>query len=240
MRTRDQRRRDHARDLLRSWGYQVSTRGNQIVAAGHGALHTWRGWAAVPDRGRWTAGCDGAAEPNPGPAACGAWLRTPLGDLAWTVALPIGRRTNNEAEWWGLIQVLQAARAFAATPLQIQADSQLVVRQFQGVYAIRQPALLRLADQARRLVGDRPVTVVWVPREQNAAADALSREGLRRGQPAFDAGRLEAVGPGRVIAHGSADYTLDLHRRTCTCPAFQYRGGLCKHLRAALHAARVG
>jgi hypothetical protein len=46
--------------------------------------------------------------------------------------------------------------------------------------------------------------------------------------------RLEAVAPDRAIAHGHADYVVDLRRHTCTCPAFRYRRGPCKHLRAAL------
>jgi ribonuclease HI len=240
MTRRDAARRARCRGLLESWGYRVTTRGNQILAAGHGALHRWRGWAAVPDQGIWRAGCDGAAQPNPGPAACGAWLRTPLGDVAWTVAASLGRRTTHEAEWLGLSEVLQAARAFGASPLQVQADSQVVVRQFQGVDAVRGRTLVRLADKARRLAAGLAVAVTWVPRAQNREADALSRVGLRRGMPVFDADRLEGAGPQRFIAHGTTDYTVDLRRRTCTCPAFQYRGGLCKHLRAALDAARAG
>jgi len=222
------------RALLAAWGYRVTTAGGWIVAAGHGAVHRWRGWSrvALPAAPTWTAGFDGAAEPtNPGPAAYGAWLATPLGDLAWSAAEAIGWASNNVAEWRGLLAVLEAARAFHATPLHVIGDSALVVHQFTGAYAVRAPHLQPLVTQARRLAQPLTVTVTWVPRAANARADTLSRQALAAATPPPVA--LDALPDGRFIAHGRADYLVDPARGTCTCPAFRYRRGPCKHLRAA-------
>lgn len=72
-----------------------------------------------------------------------------------------------------------------------------------------------------------PPDVVRVP---DLAATARLAHGLVAPPPV----RLAACAPDRVIAHGHADYVVDLRRRTCTCPAFRYRRGPCKHLQAAL------
>ena len=223
------------RTLLQAWGYIVTTRGGWVLAAGHGTVHRWHGWRAVPalEHRRWHGGFDGAAHPNPGPAAWGAWLETPLGDLAWSGHGALGHATNNVAEWTGLIQVLTAAQRFAATTLRVQGDSQLVIRQFTGEYTLRNPRLQTLAHQAQRLARGISVTTEWVPRDQNHRADALSQVDLAVPPITFDAAALEVIGDGRFVAHGTQDYVVDVPTRTCTCPAFQFRRGLCKHLRAA-------
>lgn len=234
-------RRAALRDRLAAWGYTVTVRGSWITATGHGAVYRWHGWARVvlPDPPVWTAGFDGAAEPtNPGPAAYGAWLATPLGDLAWSAAEPIGWATNNVAEWRGLCAVLDAAHRLGATPLQVQGDSQLVVNQFTGAYAVRAPGLQPLVAEARRLARGLALTVTWVPRAANARADALSKAALARAVPlAFDPARLSpGPAPHLVLAHGTDTYVVDLRARTCTCPAFRTRHRPCKHLTAALIA----
>jgi len=131
------------------------------------------------------------------------------------------------AAWRGLLAVLASARGFRAQPLHVIGDSQLVVHQFTGAYAAR----------ARRLARGLAVTVAWVPRAANARADALSRQALVGLDPAAAAVALEPPGSGRYLAHGRADYLVDVARGTCTCPAFRHRSGPCKHLRAAAAAA---
>lgn len=219
---------------LRTWGYIVTTHGGWIAAAGHGALHRWHGWDALPSLDLpWRGGFDGAANPNPGPAAWGAWLDTPLGDSAWSGHDALGDTSNNVAEWNGLLHVLTAAQQFAVTTLQVQGDSQLVIRQFTGEYALRNPRLQTLAHQAQRLARGISVTAEWVPRDQNHRADALSQVDLAVPHITFDVAALESLGTDRFVAHGTHDYVVDVSTRTCTCPAFQFRRGLCKHLRAA-------
>lgn len=233
-------RRHPVRTYLEQAGYRVSTRGGWVMAAGHGTIHRWHGWRPVTEAlaplWRWTAAFDGAAEPNPGPSAWGAWLATPLGDLAWQTGEPLGIGTNNVAEWQGLIAVLKAARLFSAYPLWVRGDSQLVVRQFNGEYAVHHPALRKFYATAQDLAAGQAVTVEWWPRERNDRADALSVAALPAAQRVFDPARLEARGE-RLVAHGTRDYVVDLHRGTCSCPAFTFGRRPCKHLVAARAAS---
>lgn len=50
-------------------------------------------------------------------------------------------------------------------------------------------------------------------------------------QTTLDPAALDPLGFGCFVAHGNQDYTVDVTARTCTCPAFRFRRGLCKHLR---------
>lgn len=228
--------------VLAACGYQVTVkRGGWIVIDGAGHVRRFHGRRAlaawVPPGAPWTAGFDGAAEPtNPGPAAYGAWIRAPWGDCVWQASVVIGWGTNNVAEWQGLIAVLTTVRQLGIAPVVIQGDSQLVVRQFTGEYAVRAPQLQSLWATARQLAAGQAVTVRWVPRAANAAADQLSKAALRALLPLrFDPARLEPQGPQRWIAHGTRDYWVDTRARTCTCPAFR-PGRPYKHLTAALMA----
>lgn len=185
----------------------------------------------------WTGGFDGAARPgNPGWMSAGAWLADPDGRVVWTWSAALGWGTANRAEWAALCRLLAEAAARQAYPLAVQGDSQLVVAQFTGRWAVTAPALRPYWARARALAAGRPVTVTWVPRAANTRADTLSRT-PRLPPPAFDPARLTPAGPGRYIAHGTHDYLVDVRARTCTCPAFRYRPGPCKHLQAALKRA---
>ncbi len=69
---------------------------------------------------------------------------------------------------------LDAARAFRADPLVVVGDSRLVVEQFAGTWAVRAPHLVAPWRGARRRAQGLRLTVRWVPRAQNARADARS------------------------------------------------------------------
>lgn len=123
---------------------------------------------------------DGAAEPNPGWAGAGFVLRLP-GRPPETHAVPLGRATNNVAEWTALVLGLRRARELGVTHLRIFGDSQLVLRQVEGTYRVRHAELKPLADQAKELLRSfAAYGVEWVPRAENAEADAASTEGVRR------------------------------------------------------------
>ena len=185
------------------------------------------GWRALPDLSAlvWQGGFDGAGNPNPGPAAWGAWLDTPLGDPAWSGHGALGHTTHNVAEWQGLLHILTAAHTFQVRTLQICGDSQLVIRQFTGEYAVKQPPLHTLADRAHRMARQMTVTVQWVPREQNPRADALSQVDLAVPHITFDAAALDPLGSGRFVAHGTHDYVVDLTRFSVPPRAVQAPAG---------------
>jgi ribonuclease H / adenosylcobalamin/alpha-ribazole phosphatase len=122
---------------------------------------------------------DGGARGNPGPAAYGAVVRdAQTSKVLAAEGLPIGRATNNVAEYRGLIAGLEMAREIDPTAtLEVRMDSRLVIEQMAGRWKVRHADLKPLALQAARL---RPasVTWTWVPRELNQAADALVNRAL--------------------------------------------------------------
>ena len=127
---------------------------------------------------------DGAARGNPGPAAYGAVVFDEEGGELRAVGEAIGRGTNNEAEYRGAIAAVRAALELGATQLQLRLDSQLVVRQLQGSYRVRNERLKPLYRQLTALVDQLAgFSVDHVPREQNRRADALANAALDGTEP---------------------------------------------------------
>jgi len=118
---------------------------------------------------------DGAARGNPGPAGAGAILRDSYGNVLAEVAEPLGRATNNVAEWTAVLLALEEARRLGATHVDLRMDSQLVARQISGIYRVKHPDLkpihAAVMELLRTLDG---YTVGHVPRELNRDADRLS------------------------------------------------------------------
>lgn len=125
---------------------------------------------------------DGGSRGNPGPAAYGAVLRdAATGRVLAECAEHLGVTTNNVAEYRGLVAGLDLYRRYAdGAALEVRLDSQLVVEQMAGRWRIKNADLQTLAQQARDLAppGTR---YTWIPRAQNAAADALANEALDAG-----------------------------------------------------------
>ncbi|MDX6696781.1 MAG: ribonuclease [Solirubrobacteraceae bacterium] len=122
---------------------------------------------------------DGGARGNPGPAAIGAVVSTPEGDVLDESSERIGETTNNVAEYRALLLGLERARALGATEVEVVNDSELVARQVEGRYKVKHPGLKPLHAQAREaLHGFERWAVRPVPRERNARADALVNEAL--------------------------------------------------------------
>lgn len=139
--------------------------------------------------GRVVVEADGGSRGNPGPASYGALVRDEsTGDVLATRGETIGRATNNVAEYRGLIAGLELAAEHAPdADVVVRMDSKLVVEQMAGRWKIKHASMKPLAEQARGLA-DRVVEWTWIPRDQNAAADALANEALdsqaRTGEPA--------------------------------------------------------
>jgi ribonuclease HI len=131
---------------------------------------------------------DGAARGNPGPAAYAVILTRP-GQPVIEEADTIGTATNNVAEYTALIQGLELAAELGVRKLDVFSDSELLVRQMNGEYRVKNPDLLDLYQEAKRLAGGfEKVTLKHVRREQNARADAIGNEALdgqprKRGEP---------------------------------------------------------
>lgn len=123
---------------------------------------------------------DGGSRGNPGPAAYGTVVRGAGGEeLLAELAEFVGHDTNNVAEYRGLIAGLEFLTANGHTGrVEARLDSKLVVEQLSGRWKIKKDTMRILAVRARNAYPPQLVTYVWVPRHQNAAADALVNECL--------------------------------------------------------------
>jgi ribonuclease HI len=137
---------------------------------------------------------DGGARGNPGPAAAAAVVSTPDGRVLDESAVTLGRATNNVAEYQGLLLGLERAAALGATEVDVINDSELVARQIDGSYKVKNADLQPLHAQAKELLGrlDR-WSIRSVPRAENAAADALVNRALDGEAPALPADGDELV-----------------------------------------------
>lgn len=94
--------------------------------------------------------------------------------------------TNNVGEWLGLIDCIKHVKNFFSDLypkdhlFYIYSDSQLVVKQFNGVYAVKKQHLKPLFIEAKTLSAELNILVQWVPREENQEADDLSKKALKQ------------------------------------------------------------
>jgi len=127
------------------------------------------------------AAIDGGSRGNPGPAAWGVAVLDETGACIEEHGDPIGRATNNVAEYQALLEALDLAARRGATRVEIRSDSELLVRQIQGRYRVRHPALQPLhAEAAQRIRALEAFRIVHVRRAENRDADRLVNQALDR------------------------------------------------------------
>jgi ribonuclease HI len=122
---------------------------------------------------------DGGARGNPGPAAYGYVLEAEDGTVLDARGETIGVATNNVAEYRALIAGLEKAVDLGIDELEVVSDSELLVKQMQGEYRVKNEALRELNDEANSL--ERKLGRVRykaVRREHNELADKLVNEAL--------------------------------------------------------------
>ncbi len=122
---------------------------------------------------------DGAARGNPGPAGAGAVIVNPDGHVVAKIGKFLGESTNNVAEYMGLILGLKRAKAMGIKDLDVFSDSELLVKQLAGDYAVKAEHLRPLHAEAKALLGGfDEIQVRHIPREENAQADAMSNRAI--------------------------------------------------------------
>lgn len=135
--------------------------------------------AALRDSQALRVFSDGAARGNPGPAGAGAVITDAKGNVVARLGHYLGRQTNNVAEYQGLLLGLRHAAELGAREVEVRADSQLMIRQLKGEYAVRNTALKPLHAEALRLLrGFSRYELQHVPREENALADEMSNRAI--------------------------------------------------------------
>ncbi|MBN2211873.1 MAG: ribonuclease HI family protein [Sedimentisphaerales bacterium] len=122
---------------------------------------------------------DGGARGNPGPAGAGVVICDEKGRELFTGGFYLGETTNNAAEYQGLIRGLEQAATLNGDELDIAMDSELIVRQINGQYRVKNAQLKPLYERARELMDSfKAVAVRHVYREQNARADMLVNQAI--------------------------------------------------------------
>ena len=122
---------------------------------------------------------DGGARGNPGPAAFAYVLEAEDGTVLAAHGEAIGVATNNVAEYSALVAGLAKAAELQIPELEVVSDSELMVKQMQGIYRVKNEVLRELSLQAARnarAVGR--VTYTAVRREENKLADQLVNDAL--------------------------------------------------------------
>ena len=127
---------------------------------------------------------DGAAKGNPGPAGAGIVIYEDSStdkDPLKKISEYLGEATNNAAEYLALIFALQEAIHLQATHLFVYTDSELLARQFNRTYKVKNEYLKVLYGQVRDLVDkfDR-VNIEHIRREYNKPADKLATEAVKQ------------------------------------------------------------
>lgn len=127
---------------------------------------------------------DGGSRGNPGVAGYGAVVLDADGTVLAERAAPLGRASNNVAEYTGLIEGLRAAYAIdPGATVSVRMDSRLVVEQMSGRWKVKHEDMKRLAllarDEAARFrAAGGAVAYAWIPRAENTRADRLSNDGM--------------------------------------------------------------
>ena len=128
---------------------------------------------------------DGACSGNPGPAGIGFLIRKD-GKVLKEFSQPIGEATNNIAEYTALIYALQEALILRADEVYVKSDSELMCRQVQGIYKVKDPNIRSLFDQVQHLIrGFRSFHIDHVLRQNNKDADALSKKAIKKQAKVF-------------------------------------------------------
>ena len=128
-----------------------------------------------PDPIAWLAWFDGATRPNPGKMGIGGLLRSPDAQTI-EISHAAGHGDSNEAEYLALIAVLEAAVCHQPEQLMVYGDSRVVIDDMNTSGA---HCFAAHRTRAKQLVSQlKTVTLRWVPRRKNAAADALSQRAI--------------------------------------------------------------
>jgi len=127
---------------------------------------------------------DGASRGNPGPAGIGVVITDAAGNTIREVSESIGETTNNVAEYQALLCGIAEAKKLSAAYVRVYADSELMVKQMNGVYQVKNEGLKPYYDEARERSREfERFSLAYIPREKNKRADALSKQGSKPESP---------------------------------------------------------
>lgn len=125
---------------------------------------------------------DGGSRGNPGPSGYGVVIQAEDGSTLAELSEFLGIRTNNVAEYSGLLAALEYALAHGQPRLRVVSDSELMVKQIRGQYRVQSPDLRPLYEEAKRRIGRlQAFQIEHVLRGKNKKADELANLAMDRG-----------------------------------------------------------
>ena len=122
--------------------------------------------------------CDGGSRGNPGPAASGAVLVDDKSEVVETAQEFLGTATNNVAEYNAVILGIGLVRKHELTSAEFLLDSQLVVRQLNGLYKVKHPDMKAQFDKVQRLLHGLDIQFRHIPRAENHLSDTVVNQCL--------------------------------------------------------------
>lgn len=125
----------------------------------------------------WILRFDGGSRGNPGIAGSGSVLyKNTVGNEVWSSYNYLGNdKTNNYAEYMGLIEGLKWIEKKKLNNIVIEGDSDLVIKQMSGIYKVKSANLMQLNQEALKLIKNiKDIKLRHIPREENSRADHLS------------------------------------------------------------------
>ena len=131
------------------------------------------------EKGIITINIDGASKGNPGPASIGIAFQKDK-DLIKEVSEFIGNHTNNFAEYTALIRALEISLECGFQEIEIKSDSELVVKQTNRIYKVKDADIKDLFDKVNLLIERlSSFKITHIPREENLKADKLANQALK-------------------------------------------------------------
>lgn len=122
---------------------------------------------------------DGASRGNPGDAGIGIVMLDENGNVIKEMSDYIGQTTNNIAEYTALVTALKEAIEVGCEEIEVFSDSELMVKQINGQYQIKNEGIKRLYSQVSQLMKEfKSFSINHVKREFNRRADELANEGI--------------------------------------------------------------
>jgi ribonuclease HI len=123
---------------------------------------------------------DGASRGNPGESGIGVVVKDEKGDILLSEYGYIGIATNNIAEYSALIALLKRIKKLPHTRLIVHSDSELMVRQINGEYKVKDENIRKYYQKVLKLVDgeSHQFEVKHIPRSENSEADRLANKGI--------------------------------------------------------------
>jgi ribonuclease HI len=122
--------------------------------------------------------CDGGSRGNPGPSALGVVISTLKDEVIEEFGEYLGTQTNNYAEYSAVVAALVKLSDMKLTEADFYLDSELIVKQLNGIYRVKNPGMIELNSKVKELAKGMNLTFTHVYREDNKLADAMVNQVL--------------------------------------------------------------